>query len=102
MQKITIDAAENHETPNSASIVTLSDEIVGENASSKNDAEKLLDTYETDATKGLNKEQLQRLVLLKQVKVLSLEEDHFERLKASAQIAQIENGQNIQFDIVDF
>lgn len=59
--------------------VTTNDEEAGE-LSSTLDAKQILNKYEIDETKRLNNEQLQRLVHLKQVKVLSLQEQRLRRL----------------------
>lgn len=58
---------------------------------------QILNKYESDETKPLTNEQLQRLVLLKQVKVLSLQQKRLERLDS-----QDETLKDVVFDFVGF
>lgn len=63
---------------------------VDERANSKTTAEKLLEDFETDQTK-----QLQRFVLLKQVKVLTLQQERLELMRT-------EVVKDVAFDYVGF
>lgn len=75
----------------------LTDNISGGNATSESGARQLLDEHETLQTKLLTNEQLQRLVLLKQVKVLTLQQQRLERLEGSV---RIENEKDIAYEFI--
>lgn len=55
----------------------------------------LLDKYETDETRQLNDSQLRRLILLKQLKVLTLQQERLEAIDA-------QTPKDVVFDFVGF
>lgn len=57
---------------------------------------ELLDQFETEQTKHFNNEQLHRFVLLKQVRVLTLQQQNLERM------GNIETGKDITIDFVNW
>lgn len=63
-------------------------------SSLKTAAEQILEGYETDETKMLTDEQLKRLVLLKQIKVLNLQQQRLE--------GQVVGEKDVVFDFVGF
>lgn len=65
-------------------------------ATSKMSAEQILNELETDQTKMMNNEQLQRFVLLQQVQVVTLQRKRLEHLNS------IENGKSVTIDWVGF
>lgn len=83
--------------PDDSAIPT--DKICGGNATSESGGRQLLDEHETVETKQLNNEELQRLVLLKQVKVLTLQQQRLERLEGSV---RIENEKDVAFEFIEW
>lgn len=75
----------------------MADDNVPDNMTScppKTAGEQILDGYETDETKFLDNEQLKRLVLLKQIKVLNLQQQRLE--------GQVVADKDVVFDFVGF
>lgn len=66
--------AENEPELNNGKLDTTPNDGERHDLLSKSDGEQTLSKYETDETKLLSNDQLQRFVLLKQVKILSLHE----------------------------
>lgn len=62
----------------------------------KMDVQQILDDLETDKTKLMNNEQLQRFVLLQQLKVVTLQQKRLEYVN------NIENAKNVEFDLIGF
>lgn len=65
-------------------------------ATSKMNAEQILNELETDQTKLMNYEQLQRYVLLQQIQIVTLQRKRLEHLNSS------ENGKNVTIDFIGF
>lgn len=65
-------------------------------ATSKANAQQILNELETDQTKLMNNEQLQRYVLLQQLQVVMLQRKRLENLNS------IESGKNVTFDFIGF